>query len=79
MRNDATNADRGMAKCRARVTRDWTAAAQLDAAVDHPEYHFVTGYAPIKLRDEAGARAAMDRMRNAAGAGSTPRLLIAGK
>jgi tetratricopeptide (TPR) repeat protein len=60
-------------------TRDWAAAAQLDAEVDHPGYHFVTAYAAIKLGDEAGARAAMDRMRNAGGAGPTPRLLIAEK
>jgi tetratricopeptide (TPR) repeat protein len=54
-------------------TRDWTAAARLDADVDHPGYHFVSGYAALQRGDDAGARAALEALQRAFAGNADPR------
>jgi hypothetical protein len=54
-------------------TQDWAAAERLSADIDHPGYHFVTGYAALKSGDRSGAMAILERLRRALAAGSNPR------
>jgi tetratricopeptide (TPR) repeat protein len=54
-------------------TQDWAAAERLSADVDHPAYHFVTGYAALKSGDRTGATTVLERLRRAFADGSNPR------
>lgn len=44
-------------------TEDWSAAERLGAGVDRAGYHFVTGYAALKLGERAAAADALTRLR----------------
>jgi len=57
-------------------SEDWDAADRLSAAVDRPGYHFISGYAALKLGDRAGAEAALRQIEAASGADTPPRARI---
>lgn len=56
-------------------TEDWSAAERLGAGVDRAGYHFVTGYAALKLGERAAAADALARLRASSTAGQ-PRARI---